>query len=670
MTRIKNVKLASKLFPTKDVGKIDTAADNRIFHKNNRVLMDAFNAWQSLDSFRRMALRNKRYTFSDQWGDMIADPDGMGMIRERDLIARDGNTPLQNNRIRGIVRSVVGLFQSSQTEPVCISRDRDEQGSGELMSVTMQYVYQLNKLWGIDSNNLNYFLITGLACFKSTFGYRNNKMDVWTDIVNYNNIFFDNHMEDTRHWDCHIIGQIYDVGLYDVMGKFSNGSKEKADEIRNIYSYCNKEQTMSYIDNLVKDTKKDINFFVPQDDTRCRVIEIWKKEAKERLLCHDRLSGDFYKCETEEEADIKAENEKRTIEQTKAGVQPKDLKLIEYQWFVDNYWYYYFMSPQGDVLDEGETPYWHESHPYSFKIYPFYDKQVFPFVSGFIDQQRYINRLITMQDFIMRSSAKGVLMFPEDSKPDDMSMDEIADTWASYNGIIYYKPKPGVSAPQQIITNSSNTGAYDMLNVQLKLLEDISGVQGALQGQTPKSGTPAALYIQQTQNAAVQMNELMDAYRELREDRDMKNLKLVQQFYTEPKYINISGDSYSKKSTLYDPDKVRNAEFDLSITESTSTPTYRMITNDFLMQIFQTGQIALEDMLDNGYFPFADKLKQSISKRKMEMEEEQEKMAKNGGQLNDPSGAMTQTPDEPFVPQDIMGEIQNNAIYQQQPQQI
>ena len=57
--------------------------------------------------------------------------------------------------------------------------------------------------------------------------------------------------------------------------------------------------------------------------------------------------------------------------------------------------------------------------------------------------------------------------------------------------LIYYKPNTNKEVPQQIIANTSQTGAYDMLNLQLKLLEDISGVQGALQGQAPKAGTPA-----------------------------------------------------------------------------------------------------------------------------------------------------------------------------------
>ncbi len=45
---------------------------------------------------------------------------------------------------------------------------------------------------------------------------------------------------------------------------------------------------------------------------------------------------------------------------------------------------------------------------------------------------------------------------------------------------------------QQIISNSQQPVVTELLSIQLKLLEDISGVQGALQGQTPGAGTPAS----------------------------------------------------------------------------------------------------------------------------------------------------------------------------------
>ena len=650
MAKKANIKLAAKLYPKREK-KIDTvlASDNS-FGKRNDVLMDAFRAWTGLEDFRKKARRNMQYTFGDQWGDYVRT--NCGVMTERENILKQGNVPLQNNRIRGIVRTVTGVFQSAQTEPVCISRDRDKQSKGEMMSSTIQYVYQLNKMWGLDSFNFQSFLITGLAAFKSNYSWRNDKMDVWTDAISHYRLFFDNHMEDYRHWDCHLIGEIHDLGLYDVMAKFSDGSREKADRIREIYRSCSKERTISYLENITHDHKKHLSFFVPSDETRCRVIEIWKKESKERLLVHDSLTGEFYKAETEEEKSLIQENSRRVSEWSEMGVEPKNMRLISYKWTIDNYWYFYYISPQGDVLKEGETPFWHKSHPYSFKIYPFFNGQVFPFVSDFIDQQRYINRIITLQDFVIRSSAKGVLAIPEEALG-EMSKEEIADEWATFNGVFLYKSKGNIPPPHQIVSNSTQLGLTDMLQIQLKLLEDISGVQGALQGQAPRSGTPAALYLQQTQNATTGLTELLESYRELREERDMKNMKLIQQFYTEPRYINVNGSGVRSETTLYDPQIVRNAEFDLSITESQSTPAYRMMANDFLMQLFQTGQIALEELLENGAFPFADKLLQSVKARQEDLAKAQQDISQG-------------MPSQSLVPGDIQQQMPNpNPIVQQ-----
>ena len=239
-----NLKLAAKYFQKQPNTIIDTARRSDRSRTNHNVLMDAFTAWTGMDSFRRMAERNKRFTFSDQWSDRIPDPKGCGSITERQDIINQGNVPLQNNRIRGIVRSVSGVFQSQQTEPVCVSRDRDEQSKGEMMSSTIQYVYQLNRLWSLDSSCFVNLLVTGAGIFKSNWGWRNDKMDVWNDMVNYNRFFVDNHMEDPRHWDCHLVGEIHDLGIYDVIAKFGDGSEEKEAELEMIYAGCDKERTI------------------------------------------------------------------------------------------------------------------------------------------------------------------------------------------------------------------------------------------------------------------------------------------------------------------------------------------------------------------------------------------------------------------------------------------
>ena len=287
---------------------------------------------------------------------------------------------------------------------------------------------------------------------------------------------------------------------------------------------------------------------------------------------------------------------------------------------MDSYWYYYYLTPFGDILDEGETPYEHKSHPYVFKAYPFIDGEIHSFVSNVIDQQRYTNRLITMYDWIMRASAKGVLLFPEECLPDGMSMDDIADEWARFNGVIVMKsPKDGRTIPQQIANNCTQIGISELLNMQLKFFEDISGVNGALQGKPGYSGMSASLYNQQAQNATTSLLDLLDSFSSFIRDGAYKDVKNIQQFYDTPRVFNIAG----KNSAIveYDPRKIRDVEFDLSIVESTATPAYRAMSNDMLMQLWKAKAISVEQLLEHGDFPFADELLQSIKSQREQLEQ-------------------------------------------------
>ena len=102
-------------------------------------------------------------------------------------------------------------------------------------------------------------------------------------------------------------------------------------------------------------------------------------------------------------------------------------------------------------------------------------------------------------------------------------------------------------------------------------------------------------------------------------------MKTIQQFYDETRYLEIAGDKATEGQILASPDKVRNAEFDISITESVSSPAYRVASNEFLLELFRMGQISLEMLLENGSFPFSDRLLQSINKLKQETQQQNSK---------------------------------------------
>lgn len=655
-------KIKTKVFTKKDVMPFNKEEKNRTDEAFNLdrqqidVLLQAKRAWDNIDHYRKNRIRNRNYTFGKQWNDTVETPDGR-VITEEQYLKEQGKIPLKNNLVRQMVKNVVGQFRSVQTEPVCVSRDREEQKAGEMMSVAMQYAYQMNHMWEIDGRSMEEFVISGSCFHKIGYGWRNNRMDVWVDSVNPNRIFF-NAMEDVRLWDCSLIGELHDVSIADIIGKFAKGNRNRAKQLRELYSQASREEISRSFDALTSDHLDNLDFLVSSEPHLCRIIEVWTLENKERLRCHDTMTGDYYKEDIERLEEIETINRQRIEKATQQDISAEDVALIETEWFVDRYWYYRFFSPFGDVLEEGETPYWHGEHPYVLKLYPLMDGEIHSLVEDIIDQQRYINRLITLIDFIMGASAKGVLLFPEDQIPDGMSIEDVAEQWTRYNGIILFKPKPGGVLPQQITTNATNVGAYELLQLQMRLLQDISGIHGAMQGQVATTQTSGVLYAQQTHNSSLNLIDLFEAFKSFREERDTKVMKTIQQFYRDSRYLNIAGSVYDKESKMYNPQKVRDIEFDLSICESSANPTFRMASNELLLELFRMGQISLEMMLENGSFPFADRLLQSIqqAKERMEQAAQNNSMQAETGLMQGVNGQA-----EPMISADIQAALLQNT---------
>lgn len=603
-----------------DAAEIDTVVsakrygDRRAFD----ILMEAQYYWSQMDDFRKDRERNKRYTYGFQWDDMIC-VDGKSMSEE-EYIKSQGNVPLKNNLIRRLVRSVLGVYRSQSKEPTCTARDRDEQKLGETMSTILQCYMQLNRMNDVYARTMEEFLISGFIVHRKSYGWRNGKEDCWTDYVQPNNFFIDNNMRDFRGWDVSVLGEVHDISFGQLCEQFASSPQEYR-QLRDIYKWAaRKDYIATYAERFGYSRLENYDFLFTSEPGRCRVIEIWRKEQKPRYRCHDYQNGDIFKIDEEDYAQVVlTENEERMRMAKEAGMPEDEVPLIKATWFVDDYWYFYYLSPFGDILREGETPYEHGSHPYVFKAYPFIDGEIHSFVADVIDQQRYTNRLITLYDWIMRASAKGVLMMPEDCLPDGVSIDDIAESWTEFNGVIVYKPSKSGKVPEQVANNSTNIGIAELLNMQLKFFEDISGVTGALQGKPGYSGESASHYNQQTENATKSLLDLLECFSCFVVDGAYKDVKNMQQFYDSKRVFNIAGKSGAQIE--YDPKKIRDVEFDLSITESTSTPAYRHLANDMLMQLYQSQAISVEQLLEHGDFPFADELLQSIKSQKEQLEQ-------------------------------------------------
>lgn len=631
----------SKVKPEKADGMDSVKRDK--LHNSQRaydVLAMAQTYWSNMDDFRRERERNKRYTYGDQWDDTIT-VDGCRMT-EGEYIQKKGNVPLKNNLIRRLVRNVIGVYRSQSKEPVCNARDRDEQKLGETMSTVLQYNMQLNRMNELYARTMEEYMVGAFVVHRKWYGWRNDKLDCWTDYVNPNRFFVDTNMRDFRGWDVTCCGEIHDISFGDLLGQFAQAPSDY-ELLANIYRAANNMRgfVSARASFGVSTHRKDIDFLLNTDESLCRVIEVWRKETKPRYRCHDYNNGDVFKIDVnDKKALVDDVNQQRLEQGLSLGMAKEDIPLVKAEWFVDSYWYYYYLTPFGDILAEGETPYAHKSHPYVFKAYPFIDGEIHSFVSDVIDQQRYANRLVTMYDWIMRASAKGVLLVPDECLG-DQSPEDFADAWTRFNGVVLYHAKPGVPAPTQVANNSTNIGISELLNLQLKFFEDISGVHGALQGRQGTTGTSGTLYAQQAQNATTSLLDLLDSFSQFVVDAAYKDVKNIQQFYDQKRTFNIAGRQATQIE--YDPEKIRDTEFDLSIVESTATPVYRQIANDYLVQFWQSGQITLQQLLEVGDFTFADQLLQSIKSQQQQMQQGQTpegvppelmQQAQNGADMN------------------------------------
>lgn len=598
--------------------EIDTVRSSKQYGDRRAfdILMEAQHYWNQMEDFRRDRERNKRYTYGYQWDDII-NVDGKDMTEE-EYIKTQGNVPLKNNLIRRLVRSVLGVYRSQSKEPTCVARDRDEQKLGETMSTILQCNMQLNRMPEVFARSMEEFLISGFIAHRKSYGWRNGKEDCWTDYVQPNNFFIDNNMRDFRGWDVSTLGEVHDISFGQLCEQFASSPADYR-RLRDIYKYASrKDYIATYAERFGYSRLQNYDFLFTSEPGRCRVIEIWRKENKPRYRCHDYQNGDIFKIDEEDYITVVVNQNEERLEMAKAAGMPEDeVPLIKATWFIDDYWYFYYLSPFGDILKEGETPYEHGSHPYVFKAYPFIDGEIHSFVADVIDQQRYTNRLITLYDWIMRASAKGVLLMPEDCLPNGVSMEDIAESWTEFNGIIVYKPSKSGKVPEQVANNSTNIGIAELLNIQLKFFDDISGITQALQGKPGYSGESAAHYNQQTDNATKSLLDLLECFSGFVIDGAYKDVKNMQQFYDSKRVFNIAGKSGAQ--IIYDPKKIRDVEFDMSITESTTTPAYRHLANDILMQLYQSQAISVEQLLEHGDFPFADELLQSIKSQKEQL---------------------------------------------------
>lgn len=378
---------------------------------------------------------------------------------------RHGRKPLTNNLIGQLVRTIVGRYRAAVD-----AADLYNDG-----------ISRRNALRELDGRMMEEFLISGAAVQKISLDERNGTPELWVDNVDLRR-FFVNPYRDLRGLDIDIIGQLHDLTPEQIVSKCAPDSPSRAEAILDL---CRKQASMAPASSgiLGNANDDDPDFHFSDINGKIRLVEVWSKE-----LFRNSESG---------------------------KVSPK--------------WICRLFLGRGELLQSFPSPYLHGSHPYAVKHYPLTDGEVHSYVESLVDNQRYINRLITLVDHIMATSAKGALLFPTELVPENFDIREIALRWASPDAIIPINtsgPASNAPMPTQITSKGTADGAYRLLETQLRLFEKESGVNEVLTGNTSPGNTGNEAYKARLEAAGIVLLDILETFADFRDRRDAKIVAL------------------------------------------------------------------------------------------------------------------------------------------------
>ncbi|MCF7859861.1 MAG: hypothetical protein K9N07_11155, partial [Candidatus Cloacimonetes bacterium] len=411
----------------------------------NMNMMETYRQdWDSLDDFRERYRRVCKFHRGDQWSDKTTNDDGQ-TVTEETYIQEQGKLPLKQNIIRPLAKSLEGLFRSEKGKSVVISRKPDSAQLEKMLSNAIQYVLQVNEAREIDPRTFDIFVLSGLPIQKVGYDFidKYGRYDVVIDYVDGQYMFFNTDIKDVRGNDLRRIGQLHDITMDELFVHFAKTEEDKK-VLKDLYRYITRHEIVSQY-GLSAERGENLDFYLPNETHICRVIEVWEKKAVDVIEYWDQVDGSegIWDGTLDELIEI---NQLREVEYEANDVPEDKRPYIHYDTNTVFKWFYKYLTPFGHVLREGETPYKHGMHPYIMYPYPLINGEVWGPIEDVIDQQKYINRLITLWDFIMGTSAKNTAIFDEQSL-NGLTPEELGVKYREVGGVIVLDMQKGKATP-------------------------------------------------------------------------------------------------------------------------------------------------------------------------------------------------------------------------------
>lgn len=120
------------------------------------------------------------------------------------------------------------------------------------------------------------------------------KLDVFTDYVNPNFVFFPDSL-DFNLADIRFCGLLHDLDFSEVLALFSHSDSDDI-KLKEIYNHCLDNEYIA--SQFSRDTRtsqiESTDFYYPSEFGKCRVIELWTKERRKAWFCNDPLESEPY----------------------------------------------------------------------------------------------------------------------------------------------------------------------------------------------------------------------------------------------------------------------------------------------------------------------------------------------------------------------------------------
>lgn len=591
------------------------------------ILTYAGQCHSSFLAFCKQADRSADYYKGNQWGDKVEIKDRFGCVKtitEEEYIKSQGRPALKQNLIRPIIRNVLGQFRSSPYESIVFSSDEAGQDAADQMSVKLSDVKRYNDSTERDVREYESYLNTGAALYYTGFAF---DAEVGEPIpffraLDYHRYFQNPDAADVAGKDVHFCGDFVDLPLEEIKSMYAHNDAQE-DALEEIYYHDSLVLPVMY-SAFVEANPSAKTFLGGANNGTGRVIRVCRLEGGWDLTVHDFSDTsyetyslrEFPNKEKEIETEI-ARRKKMAADYDIDYEDPLNHLLLVYEKKYVRRWVYYHLSPWGHILWMAENPYQHNSHCYVAKFYPLFQGQVYGMTYDLIDQQRMVNRMIINLDFAMAASQQGVLIVDENAITDDFDLEDIAEEWTKYRGVIKIKMKDGAVIPQQLAGHQVNIGQFEMINLMMKMMMDISGVQGAMQGQAPTAGTPAALYNQQVNNSAINVLDYVESFAWFLQQRDYKLIQLIQQF-SEDSY-SPAPEGASEQAKHYVAAIVRKYKLKNQIKKSMDTGVVRLYYQNLMANLLQNGAATINQYAALGV-PFGNDLVQKLNQASQQMQ--------------------------------------------------